>query len=153
MSPAHSFRCSAESTRVNAVESAAGEQQQFRLFGGTAYRAALVDVDLVRKCRSEVEAFFLSVDLARARQPHGWYADELGIDRGQFSKMLNGKARFSVNGAELAALTGNLALSQYRALEVGCDLAGHRTTEAERIEALERKAALLDAMTQAANRK
>jgi hypothetical protein len=40
-------------------------------------------------------------------------------------------------------LTGNKALAQYLALRVGCDLVPHVVTEQE---ALERKAALFDAM-------
>jgi hypothetical protein len=134
----------AESTRVNADSGATGEQQAFQLFGGATYRAVLLDTDLIRKCATEVDAFHLSCEYARVRHTQGWYADQLGVDRGQFSKMLNGSARFAVNPSELAALTGNLALVQFYALSVGCDLCAHRATERERIEALERKAAMYD---------
>jgi hypothetical protein len=100
---ARRFSSPSAATQGNGVALPEQAQQQIPLVGGTTERAVCLPVDLVRKCADEVAAFHLSLDHARVRQSQGWYADRLGISRGQFARMLKGSARFAVDASALAA--------------------------------------------------
>jgi hypothetical protein len=116
----------------HAVAEGGPVQHQFLFLGGVVVRAELVPTGDIAACQTEADAFDLSILRARVRHTYGWYADHLDLDRGHFARMRNGKARFCVDAARLASLTGNFALLQFQARRCGFDLAPHVLTTEEK---------------------
>ena len=58
-----------------------------------------------------------------SRMSHEAVCDQLGIDKGHFSRMLSGRANFSVRKINtLARVCGNVALLQWMANDLGYEL-------------------------------
>lgn len=72
--------------------------------------------ELVRLCRNFREALRLAIQYGR--KTDAWVADHLGIDRGQFSRILHGKAWFPDDQCmAFCRLVGNWTIYQYREIE------------------------------------
>lgn len=75
-----------------------------------------VPPSLIKLCRDFRDA--LRIGIQYGRKTDAWVADHLGIDRGQFSRILNGKAWFPDDKCmEFCRLVGNRAIYQYREWE------------------------------------
>ncbi|MDE1139937.1 MAG: hypothetical protein PW999_09840 [Paraburkholderia tropica] len=77
--------------------------------------------ELVQKCRHGLDAIRLCIQLSG--NTHEYLCAELGIDKGHFSRIMQGKAWFpDTKRIELMNLCGNRAPAQYDAIMTGCDL-------------------------------
>ncbi|PYE21353.1 hypothetical protein C7410_115196 [Paraburkholderia silvatlantica] len=77
--------------------------------------------ELVRMCRHGLDAIRLCVQLSGYTHEH--IGSELGIDKGHFSRIMQGKACFpDTKRTDLMNFCGNRAPAQYDALMTGCDL-------------------------------
>lgn len=80
-----------------------------------------VPLDFIKACNSELEALNLCMNLSRL--PDEAIRDELGIDKGHFSRIRKGRGNFPPNKrVALMNFCGNLAPVQYEAWKVGRDL-------------------------------
>lgn len=101
--------------------------------------------ELVKKCRHGLDAIRLCVQLSG--HTHEFLAKELSIDKGHFSRLMQGKASFpDIKRIQLMTLCGNRAPAQYDALMTGCRLEELNTDARIRelkaqLEALQGKAA------------
>lgn len=95
----------------------------------------MVPVELMKMCRSKLDAIRLCVQLSRLT--HSTIQDELGIDKGHWTRMMQGRAHFPTNKeGELMRLCGNYAPLQFEAAASGFEL--HAIDDkAQRIAALE----------------
>lgn len=88
--------------------------------------STLPDVDnapdhLVNLCRNEHEAIQLCVQLSH--YSHEAICERLGVDKGHWSRIMQGKAHFPSNRrVSLMRLCGNRAPLQYEAKELGLGL-------------------------------
>jgi transcriptional regulator with XRE-family HTH domain len=90
--------------------------------------------ELVKKCRDALDAIRLCVQLSG--YTHEFLAETLGIDRGAFSRMMQGRASFpDRKRIDLMSLCGNRAPAQFDALMTGCEL--RELSAAARIRELE----------------
>jgi hypothetical protein len=77
--------------------------------------------ELVSKCRHGLDAIRLCIQLSN--HTHEFLCEELGIDKGHFSRIMQGKAWFpDTKRIELMSLCGNRAPAQYDAIMTGCEL-------------------------------
>lgn len=77
--------------------------------------------ELVKKCRHGLDAIRLCIQLSN--HTHEFLAGELGIDKGHFSRIMQGKAWFpDTKRIDLMTLCNNRAPAQFDALMTGCDL-------------------------------
>jgi hypothetical protein len=77
--------------------------------------------ELVKKCRHGLDAIRLCIQLSG--HTHEFLCDELHIDKGHFSRIMQGKAWFpDTKRIELMNLCGNRAPAQFDALMTGCNL-------------------------------
>lgn len=77
--------------------------------------------ELVKKCRHGLDAIRLCIQLSG--HTHEFLCAELHIDKGHFSRIMQGKANFpDTKRIELMNLCGNRAPAQYDALMTGCRL-------------------------------
>lgn len=77
--------------------------------------------ELVKKCRHGLDAIRLCVQLSSHTHEH--LAKELVIDKGHFSRIMQGKASFpDTKRIQLMSLCGNRAPAQFDALMTGCEL-------------------------------
>lgn len=77
--------------------------------------------ELVKKCRHGLDAIRLCVQLSG--HTFEFLANELSIDKGHFSRIMQGKASFpDTKRIQLMTLCGNRAPAQFDALMTGCDL-------------------------------
>jgi plasmid maintenance system antidote protein VapI len=80
-----------------------------------------IDDALLRTCSSFLEAIHLCIHLSRL--PHYAIAERLGVDRGHWTRMMQGQAHFPTN--KLTALMdycGNYAPMQWLAAQTGFEL-------------------------------
>jgi len=83
-----------------------------------ARKPELVDPALIQKLDSEEEAILLCVHLSRLS--YEAICSRLGIDKGHWSRILQGRAHFPTRKRlALMQLCGNLAPIQYEALRAG----------------------------------
>jgi len=81
----------------------------------------LADGDIVDRCDSMLDAIHLCIYLSRL--PHDAICGRLGIDKGHWSRMLQGQAHFPPNKLQaLMELAGNYAPLQYMAHACGFQL-------------------------------
>lgn len=86
-----------------------------------ARKPELVDAALISKLDGEDEAVLLCVHLSRLS--HEAVCQHLGIDKGHWSRILQGRAHFPTRKRlQLMRLCGNLAPIQYEALKSGLTL-------------------------------
>lgn len=77
--------------------------------------------ELVRKCRHGLDAIRLCIQLSS--HTHEFLCGELRIDKGHFSRIMQGKAWFpDTKRIDLMTLCGNRAPAQFDAFMTGCDL-------------------------------
>lgn len=99
----------------------------------------LVDPALIERLDSEDEAILLCVHLSRLS--HEAVCSRLGIDKGHWSRILQGRAHFPTRKRlSLMQLCGNLAPIQYEALRSGLSLyeSPRAKRKAELLQELER---------------
>lgn len=100
-----------------------------------------VNRSLIELCNDTTEAIRLSMSIGK--RTAAWIADHLSIDRGQFSRIMSRSSHMPTNlYGRFACLTGNTAVQQFMAYEVGLDTIQRQQT---RIEKLERELAELKA--------
>jgi predicted XRE-type DNA-binding protein len=88
-------------------------QKEIQVFGALRL-PSMVDDELLAHCKSRLDAIRLCIQLSSLSHQH--VAETLGINQANFSRMMQGKARFderSVN--RLMSLCGNYAPMQWEA--------------------------------------
>jgi predicted DNA-binding protein (UPF0251 family) len=91
-------------------------------------------VELVRMCEDELDAVRLCIQLSRFT--HEFIGKELSIDKGHFSRMMQGQAGFPTHKRlALMRLCGNRAPIQYEAMQSGCVLQDSKDAQIEELEA------------------
>jgi transcriptional regulator with XRE-family HTH domain len=92
-------------------------QREMPMFG-VMPAPQMVGDDLLGHCQSRLDAIRLCIQLSRL--PQNEIADRLGIDKGHFSRMMQGRARFDERQVnKLMLLCGNYAPMQYEATSNG----------------------------------
>ena len=80
-----------------------------------------VPQEFIRACKSELEALNLCMNLSGLADEA--IRDQLGIDKGHFSRIRKGRGNFPPNKrVALMELCGNRAPVQYEAYRLGCEL-------------------------------
>src|SRR5688572_910213 len=80
-----------------------------------------IPLEFIKACNSELEALNLCMNLSNLSDEA--IRDQLGIDKGHFSRIRKGRGNFPPNKrVALMELCGNLAPIQYEAWRVGRDL-------------------------------
>jgi hypothetical protein len=98
--------------------------------------------ELVAACRHRLDAIRLCIQLSRL--PMNRVADELGIDAGHMTRIMQGRAHFpDAKSCDLMRLCGNIAPMQYEAHAMGYELA--HDEKAERVRQLRAELAALEA--------
>lgn len=114
-----------------------------RLIGETT-KPDYVELKLLDQCETLLHAIHLCVQLSR--QKHYSVADQLGIDRGHWSRIMQDQAHFPTNKlAALMQLCGNYAPLQWLAKATGQEIAIDQREL--RKQQLRRELAELDAQT------
>lgn len=86
-----------------------------------ARKAVDVPIEFVKACKDELAALNLCINLSNLSDET--IREELGIDKGHFSRMRKGRGNFPPNKRlHLMALCGNRAPVQFEALHLNCDL-------------------------------
>jgi hypothetical protein len=94
------------------------QQREIRECMGVMRRPTKVPSEFVKKCKSELEALNLCMNLSNLSDEA--IRDQLGIDKGHFSRIRKGRGNFPPNKrVALMELCGNLAPVQYEAFRVG----------------------------------
>lgn len=108
---------------------------------GETRQTSLADRELIERCPTAHQAALLQIQLSGLTDES--ICDELGIDKGHFSRMRTGSAHFPTRklGA-LQELCGNAALAQWLARQAGFELRPVNQMR-ERIDALEAELAAL----------
>ena len=90
-------------------------------FLGECKKSQLVADSLIHQCRNRLDAIRLCVQLSSLS--HEYIAEQLGIDKGHFSRIMQGKAWFpDTKSIDLMTLCGNYAPMQYEAWATGFEL-------------------------------
>lgn len=77
--------------------------------------------EFIRACKSELEALNLCINLSNLSDEA--IRENLGIDKGHFSRIRKGRGNFPPNKrVALMHLCGNRAPVQYEAYRIGCEL-------------------------------
>jgi hypothetical protein len=117
-------------------------QRQLPGMLGAVRKPAKVDDALLRTCASELDAIHLCVHLAKL--PHYAIAERLGIDKGHWTRMMQGQAHFPTNKiTALQRLCGNWAVLQWQNREAGFEM--FEDAKAQRREELMRELEQLNA--------
>ena len=105
-------------------------------------RPKMVDPALIRTCDTLLDAIHLCIHLSHL--PHYYIAQKLGIDKGHWTRMMQGQAHFPTNKIKmLQEYCGNRAPLQFQAMECGFDL--YENPKAKRREELLRELAEIEA--------
>lgn len=90
-------------------------------FLSAAKAPTLAPVELVSACRHRLDAIRLCIQLSRLSAQR--IAEELGIDPGHMTRIMQGKAHFpDAKSCDLMRLCGNVAPMQYEAMAMGYQL-------------------------------
>ena len=96
----------------------------------------LVDDHLIAMCKNRLDAIRLCAQLSS--MSHEMIAESLGIDKGHWSRMMQGRANFpDAKSVEFMRLCGNLAPMQYEAKATGYELV--KSAAEKRVQELERE--------------
>jgi hypothetical protein len=96
--------------------------QRFWPMPGESRKAVPVDHILIKQCDTLLDAILLCVHLSKL--PHYAVAERLAVDRGHWSRILQGQAHFPTNKMKsLMELCGNLAPLQWLSNACGIPLA------------------------------
>lgn len=118
------------------------DQREMAILGDVKQPIELAPEQLVKVCKSGRDAIRLCVTLSGL--PHGYIAQALRIDKGQFSRIMSGQAHFpDEKRSELMRLCHNLAPVQFDAMDMGLALVVD--TKAQRRAQLQAELAALDA--------
>jgi plasmid maintenance system antidote protein VapI len=110
-------------------------------------RPQKVDPILLTTCGNLLQAIHLCIHLSHL--PHWKIAEKLGIDKGNWSRMMQGQSNFSTNRLpELMNIAGNYAPLQWLAMH--CQFELFEDVSARRRDELERELAKLNAKNVAA---
>lgn len=86
-----------------------------------ARKAVDVPIDFIKACKDELAALNLCMNLSNLSDET--IREELGIDKGHFSRMRKGRGNFPANKRlHLMAICGNRAPVQFEAMHLNCDL-------------------------------
>jgi hypothetical protein len=119
-------------------------QMPLRPFLAEQPRPGKVDEALLRTCNTLLDAVHLCIHLSHVK--HYALAEALGVDRGHWTRMMQGQAHFPTNKLGLLMeKCGNYAPMQFLAREAGFEL--FEDAKAKRREELRRE---LDALEAAA---
>src|SRR5690348_7987669 len=92
---------------------------------GEARKPDYVEMRLLQQCQTLLEAIHLCIHLSRYK--HYVIAQKLGIDRGHWTRMMQGQAHFPTNKLPaLMQLCGNYAPLQWLAQATGQEIAVDR---------------------------
>lgn len=95
--------------------------QRQLVFLTEARKAVDVPIDFIKACKDELAALNLCMNLSNLSDET--IREELGIDKGHFSRMRKGRGNFPANKRlHLMAICGNRAPVQFEALHLNCDL-------------------------------
>lgn len=109
---------------------------------GAIEKPVAVDDQLIQQCETLLEAILICVNMSR--YSHTRVRDFLGIDKGHWSRILNGQANFPTNKLhQLCQVCRNLAPLQWLSHALGVPLMIDKT--AQRKAELLRELALLEA--------
>jgi len=98
--------------------------------------------ELVAACRHRLDAIRLCIQLSRRSLQS--VADEMGIDPGHMTRIMQGRAHFpDAKSCDLMRLCGNIAPMQYEAHAMGYELT--QDEKAERVRQLKAELAALEA--------
>ena len=87
-------------------------------FFSEAPKPVMVDARLIECCGTRLEAIQLCIHLSKLS--HEYICSRLGIDKGHWTRMMQGRAHFAENKVEtLMYLCGNYAPMQYEAFRMG----------------------------------
>jgi hypothetical protein len=115
-----------------------GKQRQLGPFLGAMQKPSLVREELLSSCEDEHDAVLLCIHLSKL--PHEYIAQTLGIDKGHWSRIVQGRAHFPTKKRiALMRLCGNYAPIQFEATSIGYKLFADETA-AEEAELLDRLA-------------
>lgn len=90
-------------------------------FLGEVRKPSMAPVELVRACKTRLDAIILCIQLSRL--PQRLVAKRLGLDAGHLTRILQGLAYFpDQKSVELMQVCGNYAPMQYEALATGFQL-------------------------------
>lgn len=96
----------------------------------------LVDDQLIAMCKNRLDAIRLCAQLSS--MSHETIAETLGIDKGHWSRMMQGKANFpDAKSVEFMQVCGNLAPMQYEARATGYELV--KSAAEKRVRELEQE--------------
>jgi len=123
-------------------ESSAVNHSQLRLpMLSEAGTPALADDSILRHCDSMLDAIHLCIHLSHL--PHEAICKRLGIDKGHWSRLLQGQAHFPPNKMQaLMELAGNYAPLQWLAAACGFEL--FKDAKAQRVAELRAELAKLE---------
>jgi len=92
-----------------------------------------VSIELLKMCDDELDAVRLCIQLSSFT--HEYIGKELSIDKGHFSRMMQGQAGFPTHKRlALMQLCGNRAPIQYEAMQSGCDLVESKDAKIRQLE-------------------
>lgn len=96
-------------------------QREMRLLGESR-KPDYVEIKLLGQCETLLQAIHLCIHLSRL--PHYVVAEKLGVDRGHWTRMMQGQAHFPTNKiASLMQVCGNYAPLQWLAKATGQEIA------------------------------
>lgn len=96
-------------------------QREMRLLGESR-KPDYVEIKLLGQCETLLQAIHLCIHLSRL--PHYVVAEKLGVDRGHWTRMMQGQAHFPTNKiASLMQVCGNYAPLQWLANATGQEIA------------------------------
>ena len=104
-------------------------------------RPRKLDASLLRTCDNLLDAIHLCIHMSRL--PHYAIAQRLGVDKGHWTRMMQGQAHFPTNKLKmLMEMCGNYAPMQWLAASTGFEL--FEDAKAKRREELQRELAELE---------
>lgn len=100
-------------------------QQREMRFLGEVRKPDYVEIRLLKQCETLLEAIHLCVHLSKFK--HWVVCEKLGIDRGHWSRIMQGQAHFPTNKlTSLMQICGNYAPLQWMAESLGQEIAVDR---------------------------
>ncbi len=125
-------------------------QGELRLLG-EAHKPGLLPMDMILRCRDEHDALMLCIQMREIRYPLSEIAHRLGIDKGQWSRIMGGQAHMPTSKRlDLMELCGNYAPIQFEAWKAGYTMETRKKTPEEEMDDLRRENQLLKQRLQSA---
>ena len=100
---------------------------------GETRKLVNVPIELLKMCEDELDAVRLCIQLSSFT--HEYIGKELSIDKGHFSRMMQGAAGFTTHKrVRLMELCGNRAPVQFEAMQIGCELIESKDAKIRHLE-------------------